>query len=473
MNQHAKYRGSVARSGRPTWAAGILASVLLVSGAALPPGHAWAEPSPAPEAVEPRQTIHVETLRGQGPPDVPAWVPLGKVSEADADAFTEELSERAASPDPAVDLDPNAEFGDFSAVQLQDAVDLAAHTGTPVKDMLIELSGSSDFGVLAADWERQYPDGFVEWGIDESRASGPSVYLVWNGALPVDVAREAKKSNTDLISVWRSNFSRQEADEAALKVHELLARKHDLATLTSYVETREATIVVTAPPSQKFGDVSDYAQAESSRLGYRASLTEDDEIAIELHDDAARGGAEIRGCTSAFTLRRSSGATAVGTAGHCATHNRNGTYRNHPVDGSEGYTLRNPTSYYFNGYDLGFYPTGPLSPLQTFYSDFNSKRYVEDTTAAGTDSWVWIYGHTTRERQPAQVDVFSRNCTVDGVTVTGVTSTASSNLQGGDSGGPAYNGAGAAGVYYGTCAGDAFTRVGLYPVAGPWSVWER
>lgn len=159
-----------------------------------------------------------------------------------------------------------------------------------------------------------------------------------------------------------------------------------------------------------------------------------------------RGGGHLGTCTAGFTLRGLTGPNhkRIATAGHCGESAETRVYQNHSGDGGQT-TVTRFWRHQGEWGDLAYYDTGSFNALQTFYWDWNEKRYVESRSGRPSAGDVICHFGKTSGRSCAAVWDADRDIgDLDGMVVMN-----SDIGQSGDSGGPWYYGSTAIGIHSG------------------------
>ncbi|WP_425607103.1 trypsin-like serine protease [Ornithinimicrobium faecis] len=425
-----------------------------------------------------------------GRQSLPDWLPSGRVSQKELEAFEAELVARASAPEGVdVTYDPDLSFGGLSVAALEDTVFAAYDLGLSVEEVLERGTYANDLGTLAATWESR--PGYAGWGFD-----GSVPYVIWEGEIPRDVTSELATARYPMVQVYTSNFDLADMEAASAAVLDQLTssvngdrvvfvdidpRGAKLSVTTSApLSAAEPRAVTQTDPAFRIeysvqGDIQYSPERESQVSDHTKAPPLPAPSAVPLAPIALRGGASFK-CTSGFTIvNMSSGTKRLATAGHCATHGASRPYRNHPVDDNSSATLYSPITYWDNGYDWGHYATGINNALATYYYDYNAKRYVKGVGSPGHGQILSVFGWATRARKSAIVSVFSRSCSggADDGKTHALTVMDRHKTQSGDSGGPWFTSTHAYGVHSGTCTEtggtNSFTRVGIFPSRG-WRV---
>lgn len=436
----------------------------------------------ATEPVVSAEVWLVGAVTGEERQNLPDWVPKGHVSATELKHFNEELASRAPAHQGEVTYDPDITFGGLTAAELDDLVFLAYDLKLTVEEAANRGTYAGSIARLAAEWE--FRPGYTGWGFQ-----GETPYLTWKSPILDDVLTDLEYLPYPEVRIHESNFGLTQLEAASNKLlADLTGVVPRGTTIFTDMDPSSGTIAVTTSSPFVNGKVARTHTSPSFEVTYSVSSDIKYDGAGVAHERqkslgsdpsasvALRGGANFSGCTSGFILiSATTSMKRVGTAGHCATHGTSRIYRNHPADGTQAATLPSPITYWWDGWDWGHFASGGNGTLQTFYYDYEDKRYVEGVGSPGYGQLLSVFGYTTKARKSAIVSVFSRSCALDGGRTHALTVMDRRKTTGGDSGGPWFSGNDAYGVHSGVCLDtntNSFTRVSIFPVQG-WKVWIR
>lgn len=470
--------------GKSGFLAGVLGSALLCC--ALAAGESVSA-APAPPA-ESREVIS----RAEQPElDRPE---LEKLKQGAAEkgislaAAIDELAAKRKAPGDATL--PDLEIDDLSLVELADLRLLARERGMSLEAAIDRYGWEDLFLEVTEKIFARFPGQRAGAAIVDTPDGGRGGWIAFKDAIPDEAVKLARTLPVAVELVGGKGYTEEELEKETARVVEGLP-DGVFAAVGYDVRTGEVLIRAKPKAAPENGAAADAlkerlrpAASANPRIGFRVVLTE--EAPAVPRDGWLRGGGTLDTtggkfhCTVGFNIYKNS-LRSPSTAGHCARKMgyANLVYVNHSGDGGSttiGFKLHHEGS---QG-DFARYGPGGMTSTDTFYYNWNSKRYVDRVaTYAMTNVRGKTLCHFGAASGASCAEVENVGVTVtytDGQVVSRLVEMDDCTDAKGDSGGPWYWGGNAYGIHAAKGSGDLcyFSQARLIPNAlEGWAVVTR
>ncbi|MDX6741667.1 hypothetical protein [Actinocorallia sp. A-T 12471] len=327
-------------------------------------------------------------------PDRPQLAALMRKAARDGISLEEAVARLAdgVKPDSEVS-EPDITVDDLSFSQLTDLARMAKSDGIGLKEAIDRYGWQDRFTEATLRIRESAPGQVAGVAIRDGGIDGRTGWIGFKGEIPkaaVDVARTIPAA---VELVGGKGYSEEELQSEVERA--AAALPVGLPKLVSPdVETGVIDIVVEPPKALTQAELqAAYAPRKPQVPGVRFVITQG-KLGHTLTDSYARGGGYARepsgsgGCTMGFNITKN-GTHSPSTAGHCAKANCTADaqscqrmYEGHSVDGGNK-TLVNFKLRHLGHYgDFARYGPGFFTATDTFYYDWNSKRYVNTAAAS-------------------------------------------------------------------------------------------
>lgn len=356
----------------------------------------------------------------------------------------------------AVDLpdEPAPEIGDgITAAEMRDLRTIAEETGESLEDTVARVGWQQDFAMLVTALRKQYPAEIAGARID---ADGHP-WIAFRDSIPdsaVDqVARyedtvfgEADELTSDGATFavelrGDAGFSEVDLEEDLVQAH-YAALKHDaVANASSAYDVATGRVLVQVEPSSADAhDLSDSVRSQIGKLGIDLSRVSVEVIKrVRQTEDAVWGGANMRTCTSGFSVTKNGATDGISTSAHCSNDQS-------PLQGS---TLTFQAAHEGNWGDIQWHTSATIE-ADDFYGGSGSTNLTDLRDVSGRGNAVegqslCRNGKTTYKHCDTVYQL--NHCAGDVCHLTAMTH---DYAEGGDSGGPWYYGNTAYGIHRGS-----------------------
>lgn len=387
------------------------------------------------------------------------------------------------NPDNETNVQPNVRIDGLPLAELTDLQLIAKTKGITFEEALAEIAWQPKANEFVDQLKATYPEEFsgATIGVD-----GDSLTVGFKHDVPTDAVVHAKTLPASVTLIGNKGFSEAELQQQKEHFHEIIARRADVAAVSSSYDIETGALSFKVKPKswtddarmqESFRSTITPGPPSNTRISVKIDLVR--ELKSKREDTYLRGGGllDYGNCTNGFNITNGSSYRTT-TAAHCYRDalGASAIYSS-PDTGSVTIAYASQSTYY----DIASYGHGTFTETRTFYYNATSKRYAHDYgTSPIVGQTICHYGATSGASCSDIEDVGYTYTGDDGYTYHSLVLMEDYISAGGDSGGPWYYGNRAWGIHHGYIddgifddQSSAFTPAYLIPSAlgASWYVW--
>lgn len=341
---------------------------------------------------------------------------------------------------------------------------VAEYDGVSVEEGLRRVLAQHAFSQLGHELGQEYPDTYAGGWI--VRQPEFSLFTQFIGPAPADAISRAEALEIEVVFLDDATLTVEQLQAKADRLAEALIELGSEDFVTTFYEPEQRVEAWAVPPPDLSDSSDDQLVALLPAEFQTADVAIDFVATLPGEEDHTYGGARLNGpinCTTGFSVISTAGVTGVSTAGHCGVD----TYYEYPV-GGPNYSTTWQDQHRDEYGDVEWHTT-PHVEYDDFYTSETGNRqdvfaFVGSNGFRVSDLYC-SFGRTSGFR----CDVVFRTSVSkmsQGAQLNRLVAMNGDHSQGGDSGGPWYNGGVAAGLHHGpkTINGvsrDLFSKVHL------------